>query len=489
MSPLPPTLESALAEWLPQQRWYPAKGRRASNRVVGGFELRVPEGVADAPIGGAGGARAPLSGGVTVTVHLVELHFDDGGSQLVQVPLVARRQPVAALAHALVGRATTPVGVVRLYDGPQDPAYVAALLAQLAGGHPAVSAAGPGAGWARGVPGTEGAAGVPVPCSGTRSRVLRGEQSNTSVIVDGDNHNAVIVKVFRTLQPGANPDIVLQRALSGAGSDRVPRLVGWVEGGWDDARGKALETHLAFASEFLAGSEDAFRVATKAVEADRDFAEEARALGAATADVHRLLAKVLPTEPATPARMGALAERLAGRARWAVDAVEALAPWASVAIEAADSVRQVAQSPDWQRVHGDYHLGQVLRPPGRDWVLLDFEGEPLVPLPERVVPECPLRDVAGMLRSFDYAARRLTLGLANDAWGKAATARVDAWEARARDAFCTGYGEVSGRDPREDAVLLRAFELDKALYEAVYESRNRPAWLAIPLGAVERLLG
>ncbi|WP_432508218.1 hypothetical protein [Kineococcus esterisolvens] len=134
-------------------------------------------------------------------------------------------------------------------------------------------------------------------------------------------------------------------------------------------------------------------------------------------------------------------------------------------------------------MHGDYHLGQVLRSAERGWVLLDFEGEPLRPLAERSLPDLALRDVAGMLRSFDYAA-------ASGA-GSAGTEAAGRWAARCREAFLAADAAGTGVDPREPgsaaATLLAALELDKALYEVVYEVRNRPDWAHIPLSAVERL--
>jgi maltokinase len=145
-------------------------------------------------------------------------------------------------------------------------------------------------------------------------------------------------------------------------------------------------------------------------------------------------------------------------------------------------VRGIGSSLPLQRVHGDLHLGQVLRSV-TGWVLIDFEGEPMVPLAERVVPSSTLRDIAGMLRSFDYAANHQPRG---DAEPEQAAAL--AWTTRNQDAFCDGYAQVAA-DPRMQPVLLRAFELDKAVYEVGYEHANRPAWLPTPLAAITRLTG
>ena len=150
-----------------------------------------------------------------------------------------------------------------------------------------------------------------------------------------------------------------------------------------------------------------------------------------------------------------------------------------------DAVLDAAIDEEWpvlQRIHGDYHLGQVLLVPDRGWVLLDFEGEPLRPMAERTEPDLPIRDVAGMLRSFDYVAGTIELE-----GGDAAAAR--AWADATRAAFLDGWATALPADLDEHRRLLSALELDKALYECVYEVRNRPAWLPIPERAVLRLLG
>jgi predicted trehalose synthase len=137
-----------------------------------------------------------------------------------------------------------------------------------------------------------------------------------------------------------------------------------------------------------------------------------------------------------------------------------------------------AKWPALQRVHGDLHLGQVLDTPSNGWVLLDFEGEPLRPINERLQPDVAVRDVAGMLRSFDYVS-----GAVADDDGEA----VRAWVIAAQQAFLDGYADTTGRPRTDDDPLLEAFELDKAVYEAIYETRNRPDWVGIPLAAIGRL--
>ena len=162
----------------------------------------------------------------------------------------------------------------------------------------------------------------------------------------------------------------------------------------------------------------------------------------------------------------------------AISEVPALAEYDQMVRQSITAVSSVSW-PALQRIHGDFHLGQVLDAPGRGWVMVDFEGEPLKPLAERTQPDLALRDVAGMLRSFDYVAGSWE----QDHPGRSAAS----WACRARTAFLEGYTSSTGRDPRADTVLLEALELDKALYEVVYEARNRPTWLSIPITAIARL--
>jgi maltokinase len=170
----------------------------------------------------------------------------------------------------------------------------------------------------------------------------------------------------------------------------------------------------------------------------------------------------------------------------AVTVAPELLPYAPSLAKAFDDLADYDEVVAAQRIHGDYHLGQVIRTVV-GWKLVDFEGEPEKPLAERVALDSPLRDVAAMLRSFDYAARHLQVIDHPD--DEQIAYRANEWAQRNRSAFCDGYAKSSGRDPRDAEVLLRAYETDKVVYEAVYEARNRPSWLAIPLVGAERLAG
>jgi len=194
--------------------------------------------------------------------------------------------------------------------------------------------------------------------------------------------------------------------------------------------------------------------------------------------VHSELARLFPVHATTALEKAAIMASMRERAALAVAEVPALAA-ESEAVERVFRLAEEAPWPESQRIHGDYHLGQVLAVPGRGWVLLDFEGEPMRPMLERSEPDVTLRDVAGMLRSFDYVAG--TYAQSPHA------AAVSEWAHVARDAFLDGYIARSGSDLRAQRALLDAFELDKALYEVGYEARNRPDWVSIPANAIRYL--
>lgn len=440
-----PVTPAVLAPWISRQRWFANKGTIPDLEEIGSFTL-----------------ESPLAG-VQIVTHLF-LDRTPGKPALYQVPLTYREAPLP-LSPALIG----VLDGVYVYDGPHDPAYAAALLAVIGDGREVVGDRM----WALG---THTAGRV---TAGFTSRVLSGEQSNTSIIFEGGSESPVICKLFRTLHDGDNPDVVLQTALAEAGSDAVPQSIGHLVAEWADSGETSgwAHGHLAFAQEFLPGVQDAWRVALTAAEAGTDFSAEARALGVATAGVHATLAAVMPTIDPGPDDIDAVLRSMHGRLAAAIAEVPALSRF-EPSIREAFARAEEATWPAQQRIHGDYHLGQVLGVPGRGWVLVDFEGEPLRPMRERSVLDSPLRDIAGMLRSFDYVAGSLEMSGSTPA---------GEWAESARAAFRAGYSEASGRDLRNDRALLDAFELDKALYETVYEARNRPGWIGIPVAAIERL--
>jgi maltokinase len=447
-----------LEEWLPRQRWFGSKGRSFSIRST--HELATL-----------------TEGAPAVGVWLVTLDYADGGdSEVYQVPTVSYDYAVEHLTHALLGERDgrwvydamhdkeVTGDWLRHLDAEDD---VGALLFHREPHSPDIPVDEP-------------------------SIVIGTEQSNTSLIF-GD---VAILKLFRKVSLGLNPDIEIHSALHESGSKHIATPLGWVGGRWTDpTTGEEGEGSLAMLQSYLRTATEGWELAKTSVrdlyaEADLhpdevggDFAGEAFRLGKATAEVHRDLARALPTGVLNAAEVVELAASMRERLDDATRVVTQLAQHAERLAVAFDDLASRAEPIPVQRIHGDYHLGQVLRT-DIGWVLLDFEGEPARPLAERRMLSSPLRDVAGMLRSFDYAAGELLADHPDDAQLRY---RASEWAERNREAFCDGYAVAAGEDPRKDPVLLRAYELDKAVYEVVYEARNRPDWLRIPLAAVERL--
>jgi maltokinase len=310
-------------------------------------------------------------------------------------------------------------------------------------------------------------------------RPIAVEQSNTSVVFD----DAVILKVFRRVHDDPNPDVEIVDALTTAGYVHTARSLGtWQRDGRD----------LAVAREFLAGGADGWHLALTSLrdlyesraapeDCGGDFAPEATRLGEATAELHVAMADAFGRSAGTP---GAWADSLhAGL----VDA-----PDVTGVDQRYDALRDLVDAGAAIRVHGDLHLGQVLRT-DTGWYVLDFEGEPRIPISERRKPSSPLRDVAGMLRSFHYAAE-VALLERHEQPDDELRMLADAWVHRNRNAYLAGYFATEGVDallPAGEAernVVLDAFELGKAVYEVGYEREHRPDWERIPRSAIERLV-
>jgi maltokinase len=450
-------IAALLSQWMPTQRWYAGKGRAAS------FAARQ--------------LSYGVEGGHDVQVWLADVSYADGGAETYQVPIVLLDEPSEALAHVYIGGIGPNERDSRyrfLYDALHDKSVTHGWIDGIRSG----GSYGP----LSFVPTADPSLiDVDLP-----SLVLTGEQSNTSLVF-GD---VAILKVFRRLEAGENPDVEVHRALSAAGARHIAPMLGYVQSVRDGE-----VTSLAMLQRFLPTATDGWELAKisvrdlmgeadlHAAEAGGDFAGEAHRLGTATAELH---ADLVLAFGAVAMDSDALATRASGMHRrldLAIPIVPALAAVADGLRGAYDELAQLpADTVTAQRVHGDMHLGQTLRT-SQGWVMLDFEGEPAKPISERRAPDSPVRDIAGMLRSFDYVARHQLIDSPST---QQSEYRAAEWAARNRDAFCEGYREASGGGAI-DAVLLRAYEADKAVYEAVYEARNRPTWLPVPLASLARL--
>jgi trehalose synthase-fused probable maltokinase len=422
----------ALAADLPRQRWFRAKGR---------------------PVAGVRAVdRAPTGAGAEL--RILEVAYADGGEpDRYLVVAVDDREPM---------------------DGEGAWRALAGLIAEEgeAGGETGRFAASR----------TEALGGMLPEGDATdlSERRLRVEQSNTSVVLG----ERLMLKLFRLLEPGLNPDLEIGTFLTDAGFADTPPMAGgitWQPDGDEPAAAAMLQAFVPALGDAWAAMLD--HLATDPTRGLHAAAE----IGRVTAAMHRALAS-RPDHPAFPART-ATVEEAAG---WRASAERQLAQ-AVTAVSGSDHERLVALSPiitarfadtfgsasgdaAVTRIHGDYHLGQLLARPDGGYSVIDFEGEPARPLAERRAPSSPLRDVAGMLRSLDYASRMAARDSGLDA---------DAWLARARAAFLEGYGGIGS----EQRGLLDAFELEKACYEVRYEANNRPDWLWLPIAAVARLGG
>ncbi|MGW5361266.1 maltokinase N-terminal cap-like domain-containing protein [Actinopolymorpha pittospori] len=465
------TQTTGLHDFLERQRWFTGKGREFT------IESAHPLSWLSEP--GAWPA---------VRVELVTVRYADGNGtalDVYQVPLSYHDEPAEQLAHAAVSEWEEPDlgGVpVWVYDALHDKAATALLLHGLLD-----DVVKPDLAFHR-IGTIEVARDEP-------SLVLTAEQSNTSLVYGED----VLLKVFRRVHHGRNPDIEVHEAFARHDCGNVARLFGWLDAEWPDADGKRARGDLGMYSDFFRTATDGWELAITSVrdlyaEADLhadevggDFAGESHRLGATTAEVHADMARYLPTGEWGAEELTGLAAAMRGRLADAVAAVPALAPYAGGLRDAYDDLERSVGSMPVQHIHGDFHLGQAMRTVG-GWRIIDFEGEPARAWEDRGTLDSPIRDVAGMLRSFDYAAQHL-LADHDRADEHQLSYRAAEWAERNRSAFCEGYGEVAGIDPRDHAVLLRAYETDKAVYEVVYEARTRPDWIGIPLAAVRRLAG
>jgi maltokinase len=435
--------ELELIEYVLDQRWYGAKSRSVAHaQVLDSVELRA----ADPELG----------------LALVEMRYDTGAHDIYQLLFAVRD------------------GELQI-DGLEDPQLARELVSAMRSGLTLQGAEG----IAEFAP-VEGLAGLGRELLDVRP--IGTEQSNTSVVFDDE----LILKAFRRLEPGINPELEMLRFLTQHDFANIAPL-----GGWYAYSGGPLSATLGILQQYVSAGLDGWELALDEIGDRSDpFLERLRRLGEVTGEMHTVLASD-STDPAfapeTPSveALGLLTATVDEEIERVFvdipDDDERLEPIAGRGEEVREQLRMLAHAGDVGmaiRTHGDYHLGQTLWADG-DWVIIDFEGEPARSLTDRRRKRSPLRDVAGMLRSFAYAATAAEL--LRD------TPAPIGWEEQAREQFLAGYlatVEPSLLPSGQAAIdrLLAVYELEKAVYELRYELDNRPDWVGIPVAGIQRLI-
>jgi len=449
--------EAVLLEWVRSQRWFASKSRHMGHlNVLDTLALRTEE--------------PPL------TAAFLEARFPAGTHELYQL-LVSTRPSSDGWSDGVI----ETVYETTVYDALADPAEGAVLASLMEQGAVVDGQHGVARFHWTGAAGGVG--------SSPAVRAVGVEQSNSSIIFD----DRLILKVFRRLEPGDNPELEMLRFLSARGFENIPALAGWYE-----FEGELLDATLGVLSEFVADGRDGWEYTLGDPEGVLGSLSE---LGVVTGQMHTALASdasnpdFAPEEPGMEslslltATIDEEIERLFVDLPEENEALRRILGRGEEVRDRLQMLSHVGVGGRQIRVHGDYHLGQTLRTPDR-WVLLDFEGEPARSLIDRRRKRSPLRDVAGMLRSFAYGASALEQG---GGGGSGAGAVPEGWESRARSAFLEGY--LGAVDPSllpagQSSIdkLLSIFELEKAVYELRYEMNNRPDWVGIPAAGIERLL-
>jgi trehalose synthase-fused probable maltokinase len=484
-----------LLQFIVQQRWFGAKGAAPTDARIAGVVV--------APFGDGRFAIARVAVGVAGSEHLY------------QVPLASRRSlPAGVAPHFVVATADVDGATLVVYDAAADAEFRRGLVGALAAG--AVVQSG-NSRWIAQPIGTRGRS----LDLDARTTLGSAEQSNTSIIVG----QSAILKLFRALKPGVHPDVEVTRFLTTrAAFANTPALLATIEFDDDGER-----TTAGMLQEFLPGSSDAWTYALErgrayftapaGREAPNVFAADAQRLGAITRAMHDALASDgedpdFAPEPVVPEDLDRWAHRTQQSVRDSLALLERQLegsdfPRARVA-EAQALVRRRDHYIGWVneiadslgddvgmriRIHGDYHLGQVLHTAGDDFTVIDFEGEPSKSLAERREKASPLRDVAGMLRSIGYAAATLAMEVETTIDLPTRELRTARWERDVRGAYLSGYLSHDGDEPADilpdeephARQLLALFETEKAFYELAYELNNRPSWVWIPMRGISKL--
>ncbi len=447
--------QGALATYVADRRWYGSRQHAITHATV----VQV----------------VPISDDPPLAIALVEVGFHSGHHELYQL-MMGQRQ-AGGPTETTVWRA----GDEELYEAFDDPRDLGVVLAHIRASATLGEASGVEFRSAVGADRLD-----PLP---DRPRPAGHEQSNTSVVFD----DRMILKCYRRLEPGINPEVEVLRFLAAHDFANTPPLLGWFE-----HRGPPLDATLGMLQHYQAGAQDGWEFVTAALRDGRgdEVLPAIERLGAVTGLLHATLASertdpaFVPEEvsPEGLALMSAALDELTNDVFANLPDDPALAPIVGRADDIRDRLRGVSKGTGLGRkirVHGDLHLGQALWGDG-DWHLIDFEGEPARPVTERRRKRSPLRDVAGLARSLDYAAGAVRLHDGVDVAG--------AWLPAARAALLDGYFgvvEPTGLLPPTSAMtdeVLGLYELEKAVYELRYEISHRPDWVAIPAAAIDVLL-
>jgi trehalose synthase-fused probable maltokinase len=448
--------EESLRDWVHDQRWYASKSRAVTGiEVVEGLVLREDP---------------------KLFLALVQTRFATGTHELYQLPLT-----LYPAADSGIGKPIARTGDWCAYDALAEPGQLTELMRRIEAGEEIDAAEGRFS-FHR----AEGASTSAVSENAT-VRPIGVEQSNSSIVF-GD---ALVLKVFRKLEPGINPELEVLRFLTARGFPNIAPLHGWY-----DYDGHALAATLGVAQQFFPQATGGWELALEKIEIDSEwFLGQLGDLGAVTAQLHTVLASdagdpaFSPEEPSQEAMslLTATVDEDIERMFVRLPDDERVAPILGRGQDVRERLAARAQIGTGGRVirtHGDYHLGQTLHTPD-GWVIIDFEGEPARALPERRAKRSPLRDVASMLRSFAYVASAVEIQ-------RGGQAPAD-FEQHARERFLERYlAEIDSAllPPGEAAIanVLSIFELEKAVYELQYELDNRPDWVPIPVAGIRRLL-
>lgn len=451
--------------WIRQRRWFPGDAH-SQLTLLAASEWSIPH-IDDADLPEPGNSKATeghSTGDAPASDRVVSLHVAVDGSILFVPIVMTCHQPENT--DSII--ASDDEGWI--VDGPQHPSTIRAWVARATAQNT-----------------IETQLAHELLASAPMARMLTGEQSNSSVYIPLSS-GPHLLKFFRTLQVGIHPELEVTSALGQAGWTHVSAPQAHTLAAIRDSHDADATALEALLSPFITDVVDGYGYFKNLAARNQDPSTDAFTLGEVIASMHDVLTEAFGAAPSPHGH------QIAQRIRNSIEAAASEVPRIDSTLvrdlfAAVEPLEHVDHLPDSIRIHGDLHLGQTLV--GSRWYVLDFEGEPMRPLEERRVKDFRARDIAGMLRSFAYAAAQAqhedsSQGVVGDGDVLSHQDEAVRWEQRACEAFLEGYRAHSGDDSMSDE-LLRALLIEKAVYETVYEQRFRPSWVEIPLRALRSL--